>query len=262
MAVEGITVAALVTAPVKSLRVCEQTAVVLGQTGARGDRCFYLIDERGVMANGKRLGMLNAVVADLAEDERRLELRFPDGRLVGGEIEFGAEVQTRFYSRVRPARRVLGPFSAALSEHAGCALTLVAPADGGSAVDRSGEGAVTLVSSASIEKLARVAEIPLVDARRFRMTVQLAGADAHEEDGWIDRELAIGEARVRIEGHVGRCIVTCRDPDSGELDLPTLELLRTYRKDVPTTEPLALGVHGSVLHEGVVRVGDRVRLLG
>jgi uncharacterized protein YcbX len=66
---------------------------------------------------------------------------------------------------------------------------------------------------------------------------------------------------VRLNGHVGRCIVTGLDPDNGRGDMPTLELLRQYRDHEDTTERLALGVFGEVLVPGVLRRGDPVLLL-
>jgi uncharacterized protein YcbX len=92
------------------------------------------------------------------------------------------------------------------------------------------------------------------------MSIEVTGTDPHEEDSWIGRELRLGAARVLVRGHVGRCIVTSRHPESGELDLPTLDLLRDYRAGAETTEPLAFGVYGAVLRDGVVRVGDAVEL--
>src|SRR5436309_2324702 len=80
-----------------------------------------------------------------------------------------------------------------------------------------------------------------LDARRFRMSIELSGAAAHEEDDWIGREIAVGEARIRLTGHVGRCIITSRHPETGDVDVPTLDLLRDYRGDAQTTEPLAFG---------------------
>jgi uncharacterized protein YcbX len=260
MPAPGISVAALVSTPIKGLRICARPALTLERGGARGDRRMFLVDERGRMVNGKHLGALNTVVADLDEEERRLTLTFPSGELVSGTVERGELLETRFFSHSRAARLVPGPFSAALSEHAGQPLRLVAAADGSSAIDRGDDGAVTLISRASVDLLAERAHEAVVDPRRFRMTIEVTGTGPHEEDGWLGRELAVGAARVLLHGHVGRCIVTSRHPDSGALDLPTLDLLREYRENAATTEPLAFGVYGSVLHDGVVRLGDRVAL--
>jgi len=260
MGAPGIVVAALSSTPVKGLRIGARRQVTLERGGVRGDRSFYLVDERGRMVNGKHSGALNTVVADLGEDGRLLTLTFPGGEMLSAMIELGPEVQTSFFSRPRAARLLLGPLSAALSEHAGETLRLVAPADGSSAIDRGDEGAVTLISSASLASLARAAGAPAVDARRFRMSIEVSGTAPHEEDEWIGRELELGGARVLLRGHVGRCIVTSRDAESGVVDLPTLEILRDYREGAETTEPLAFGVYGSVVGEGSVSVGDRVQL--
>jgi MOSC domain-containing protein YiiM len=40
--------------------------------------------------------------------------------------------------------------------------------------------------------------------------------------------------------------------------LPTLDLLRSYRAELGSTEPLPFGVYGRVLEGGLVRVGDPV----
>jgi hypothetical protein len=152
-----------------------------------------------------------------------------------------------------------GPFSAALSAHIGAPLRLVARANGTSSADRGARGAVTLVSEGSLEALAGVAGVQL-DPRRFRMSIEVRGARAFEEDGWLGSEVRVGEAVIRPEGHVGRCLVTSRHPDSGRIDVPTLELLRELRGDAETTEPLALGVYASVLSPGAVTVGDAVEI--
>jgi uncharacterized protein len=84
------------------------------------------------------------------------------------------------------------------------------------------------------------------------------GAEAHEEDGWVGRATRVGEALVAWGGHVGRCLITSRDPDSGKVDLATLDILRDYRDESATTEPLPFGIYGQVLEGGVVRLGDKV----
>jgi uncharacterized protein len=257
--VDAIRVTALSITPVKGLRITARERLELERTGARGDRAFYLIDTRGRMINGKHSGVLNGIVAEL-DGDGELALTFPDGQVVSGTPEPGDELQTSFHSRPRAAQLIDGPFSQAISRHAGEPLRLVGAADGAPAVDRGARGAVTLISRASLDRLAEVACEPSIDARRFRMTVEIDGVAPFAEDAWIGRELRIGRAVVRPRGHVGRCIVTSRHPVSGAVDLPTLDLLRSFRSGTPTSEPLAFGVYGEVVRAGVVELGDEVVL--
>ncbi len=71
---------------------------------------------------------------------------------------------------------------------------------------------------------------------------------------------ASARPRCCLHGHVGRCLITSRDPETGVVDLPTLDLLGSYRGDLDTTEPLPFGIYGEVVREGAVRVGDEVAL--
>jgi len=243
--------------PVKGLRVVSRDEIELTRDGAAGDRRFYLVDERGWVVNGKQLGNLNEVVATYDHAGRQLELRFPDGARVAGTIELGEPLQTRFRSRPAQAHELLGAFGAALSDHVGRPVRIVEGIDR-SGVDRGRGGAVSLVSRASIGALARIAAED-VDERRFRMLVVVDGLDeAHEEDTWVGERVGLGGAVVRVRGHVGRCNITHRHPETGAVDLPTLDLLRSYRAAVDTTEPLAFGVYGEVLEPGRVAVGDAV----
>ena len=260
MAAERITVAGLAATPVKGLRIGACSSLRLEHGQIVGDRLFYLVDDRGRLVNGKLAAGLQALTADYDEARRRLTISFPGGERVEAPIELGAKLRTRFYSSEREARLVNGPFAEAISEHLGLAVRLMAPADGSAAADRGAAGAVSMVSRASLALLARVAGESAVDVRRFRMSMELAGAAAHEEDQWVGERLSVGAARIAIEGHVGRCIVTTRNPESDEVDLPTLDLLRSYRANAATSEPLAFGVYGAVLEPGSVRVGDAVVL--
>jgi uncharacterized protein YcbX len=90
------------------------------------------------------------------------------------------------------------------------------------------------------------------------MLIEFDGVPAHAEDAWAGRRVTVGDAVVAIRGHVGRCLITSRDPESGEVDLATLDILRGYRGGVSTTEPLAFGIYGSVERAGDVRVGDHL----
>jgi uncharacterized protein YcbX len=71
----------------------------------------------------------------------------------------------------------------------------------------------------------------------------------------------IGEAVVIPQGHVGRCVITTQNPDTGQTDLDTLKGLASYRSSVDSTEPLPFGIHAAVAEPGRVRVGDAVEPL-
>jgi uncharacterized protein YcbX len=251
------TVTALTTTPVKGLRVLTPSELQVGADGASDDRRFYLVDDRGWMVNGKRLGALSTVVPEYYDGA--LALTFSGGEVVRGEVQLGERIDTRFYSRPAQATVVRGPWSTALSELVGEDVRIVEAA-GRSGIDRGRAGAVSLISQASLAGLAAVAGSEGIDARRFRMTVEIDGVDAHGEDGWIGERVRVGGALVRFGGHVGRCLITSRDPETGVVDLPTLDLLRSYRGGLDTTEPLPFGIYGEVLEAGTVAVGDRVEL--
>ena len=252
-------VVGLALTPVKATRLHTVDHLELGPDGVAHNRRFYVIDDRNRMVNSKIVGALQTVIADYSHADRTLRLSLPDGRVVEGEIRLGDEVDTRFFSTQRRGRVVEGPWSDALSEVAGRRLRLVEPCAPGGGVDRDADGAVSLISRASLARLAEVGGVESVDSRRFRMLVEIDGVDAHAEDRWVGNgSVRIGGAVVAFSGHVGRCLITSRDPDTGVVDLPTLDLLGSYRSRLGTTEPLPFGIWGRVLEPGTVRVGDEV----
>ncbi len=249
----SVTVTALHTAAVKGTRLRSVDEVVLDERGAANDRRFFVVDKRDRMRNGKMLGSLQAIVA-LPEADR-LRLEFPDGSVVEGPIELGESLTAKFFSHEVVGRLVLGPWAQALSDFCGQPVRLL---ETGSAVDRGAKGPVSLISRASLSRLADAAGGHEVDGRRFRMLIEVDGVEPHAEDRWLGQRLQVGKAVLRFDGHVGRCLVTSRDPETGEVTLPTLDLLGSYRRDLDTTEPLAFGVYGRVLRPGTVRLGDCV----
>jgi uncharacterized protein YcbX len=245
--------------PVKGTRLHTVHRVVLTSDGVHENRRFYVIDDRNRMINGKLVGALQTVIADYSEPERTLRLTMPDGRVVDGEIRLGDAIATKFFSRVAQGRLVHGPWSEALSEVCDRRVRLVEVDGARTGVDRGAAGAVSLISRASLARLAQVGGVESLDARRFRMLVEIDGLDAHAEDRWVDHgPVRVGEAIVEFTGHVGRCLITSRDPDTGVVDLPTLDILGSYRTDPDTTEPLPFGIWGRVVQPGAVAIGDEV----
>jgi uncharacterized protein len=251
------TVAWIANAPVKGLSLSLLREAVLGPAGIEGDRAFYLVDDEGRLTNAKRAG--NLLRASAEASDGRLLVRLPDGSVVEGRTELGAPVETNFYGRPVRGRVVQGPWAAALSALAGLPLTLVRADEPGSAHDRGAAAGASVVSTAALEALARAAGIDApVDGRRFRMTLGVDSVEAHAEDGWLERRVRVGAAVVVPRGNVGRCRVTTLDPDTGERDLQTLDVIDEYRADVETTEPLPFGVWCEVVEPGRVAVGDPV----
>jgi len=246
--------------PVKALALEHVEEIDLLEAGLRGDRRFFLVDERDRLVDSKgRRSPLQLVRANYDEPSNELTLRLADGREISGPAERGEELTTSFHTRPKPARRVEGPWDEALSELAGQAVRLVAAEHG--ATDRGRGGAATLLATSSLQTLAGELGVDAVDGRRFRMNFGIEGLEPHAEDGWVGRRIALGGAVVVPQGHVGRCAITTQNPDTGVADLDTLKVLAAYRGGVETTEPLPFGVHAAVATAGRVRVGDPVEPL-
>ena len=246
-------------APVKALHVVDPDEVELTHAGVVGDRRFWLVDANRRLVNGKRHPELMRVAVEWDEPSRRLALAFPDGSVVEGDVEPGEPFAAELYGTPHPSRLVPGPWQEALSEFAEEPVTLLW-SEGG-AQDRGTDqgGWASLISQGSLAALggqAGVADPP--DGRRFRMLFEIDGVEPHEEDTWLGRRVALGEAVIVPVGDVGRCVVTTCDPDTGVSDFDTLKLLAGYRRE-GVNEPLPFGVYCDVAVPGRVRVGDTVQ---
>ena len=248
-------------APVKGTRLQQVDEIRLDVGGVRENRRFFLIDDANEMVNSLRLGELQRVVAMYSDEERTLRLELPGGRVLQGEVVLGPAVTTEFYGSPLEAHLVEGPWSDAFSEVAGKRLRLVDAGEEG-AVDRRALGAATVISRASLDRLAAEGALDGIDSRRFRMLIEVDGVEAHAEDAWVGQKVRLGAALVDFKGHVGRCAITTRNPESGAVDVRTLKILGRYRRDVETTEPIPFGIYGQVREPGVIRVGDKVALEG
>jgi uncharacterized protein len=248
-------------APVKGMALVCPDEVVVGAIGVVGNRRFWLRDENGNLFNAKKEGRLLQIRPKWDESSRRLGLTFPDGRHVEGVVDLGEQVDAFVYGELRPSRRVSGAaWAEAVSEFVDRPLELLWADD--NAVDRlTSEGTVSLISTASLDRLREEMGVDRpVDWRRFRMLFQIDGLGPNEEDTWIGQHVQVGEAEFVVTGDIGRCVVTSRNPDTGISDMPTLAALVAYRRE-GHSEQLPLGVKGTVYTPGRVRVGDVARPL-
>ena len=257
-------VARLSIAPVRGLGLSHPTSITLTEMGVVQDRRFYLIDEHGRLVDRLRVAQLCRVFAKTDDDATWLRLKFPDGRVVAGDVKLDEPVQTDIYNRLAVGHVVGGPWAAALEPIVGRPVLVVRCDRPGGTRMRAGEtrvrNAVSLVSDGSLAELARELGVPAVDGRRFRMLIEVEGAVAHEEDTWIGGSVEVGTATLSITKPDARCAITTQDPDTGERDLDTLRTILRYRgfRMGDPEHKLDFGVLGEVSRPGRISVGDEV----
>ena len=249
-----LTVEAIHVAPVKSLALLGQQHVRVTERGIAEDRRFFVIDAAGRLVTQRQIGALVQVWASYNQELDLLTLRFPDCAELAGEPGLGEPVQTVIWGRVVAGRVIEGRWNEALSEFCGQQLRLVRSDESGRCYD---EYPISVISQATVEFLSSLTGgRKRFDGRRFRPNFLLSGAEPHQEDGWLDRGLRLGEDVVlRIVARDPRCAITTLDPDTGRRDFDTLRLILGYR---PSARAAYLGVYGVVDKPGIVSVGDAV----
>lgn len=254
-----MTVSQLSVTPVKGLALHHPESVDLTTGGVEGDRAFLLVDAAGEMASCTDIGALMTIRADYDAASNVLTVHGPAGVLHSAPVVLGARHDTDFYGLRVVSGHLVDGWGDVFSAVAGQPLRLVRGTTGAFDVAN-----LTLIGSSTTAALASANGLDSVDARRFRMNVEIAGSAPLDEDTWDGRELALGETVVRVGGSVKRCAATTRNPDSGDVDLQTLRLIRDLKgrqEFEPWGAGFYLGVYAEVLTGGRVRVGDAVTLL-
>lgn len=251
-------VARLSITPVKGTALHHPNEVVLESYGVAENRRFFLVDDDGgLVSSAKNPGLLQ-IRADYEPDREHLSFHFPDGSVAeGSAVAVGDALSVDMWGREVPTRVLGGAWTPALSGHVGMSVRLVRAEHYGGGVDvRS----LTIVSSESVAELSRRAGVDHIDARRFRMLIEVDGCEPHEEDTWNDKRVRMGAATVIAGGPVPRCLVTTKNPDTGEKDINALKFIHDYRgRGADNT--LDFGIYGEVEEPGRVCVGDTVELL-
>jgi uncharacterized protein YcbX len=252
-----LTVSRLSITPVRSLALQHPESVEIGPRGVLDDRRFTLLTQDGRIFDATKFGPLVAVRAQLEHDPERLTITLPDGATISDEVQLGEAITAHIYGREFAARPVIGPWAAALSDYAGKQLTLIRSERRPAERDRND---VSIVSEASVQELSRQAnDGALLDARRFRMLIQVAGARPHQEDEWLGSEVDIGPVVVRVTRQDPRCVITTQDPETGLRDFPTLHAIKAYR-GVRDGKAIDFGVYADVVVPGTVHLGDEITL--
>lgn len=119
---------------------------------------------------------------------------------------------------------------------------------------------ILITTEASIQQACKWAHIES-DVRRFRPNIVLDGAGAFAEDGW--RKLQIGNLTLEILDPCVRCILTTKQPDTGEAHIkmqPITALMENHKNDAG--QPL-FGMNATLSNSvgnSVISVGDEVTL--
>jgi uncharacterized protein YcbX len=243
--------------PVKGTVLHRPSALDLTASGLPDDRLFLVIEADGTQSNTSP-GFL-VIESHWNPASRRLALTLPDGRVAEGSIP--ADLRRGPVDPERPYRVIDGPFAALLSDHLGRPVQLAMSLRESRAVD---VGAVTLLSLASIKAVERQLRQSL-GAERFRMSINLAGGRAFEEDEWYGRRISIGSAVIRVTGPIARCAVTTYEPRTGRRDAGTLKALIYQRGAIldPDSGELVkapLGVYAQVEVPGRIACGQRIEV--
>lgn len=188
-----------------------------------------------VQANSPEMARISCVHDDASG---RLTLSHPD--LGGLEADPAIEGE-RIAAWVAPVAAGSGPGPYALvGLPGGQALTDVADAH------------VSVGNLASLRALGEVAGRELAPIR-FRMNLWLDGFAPWAEFDWIDREIAIGPARLRVTARVTRCAAPAASPETGGRDVEVTKLLHAEFGHMD------FGVYATVTTGGTVATGDEAR---
>lgn len=251
----------LSTTPIKGLGLNHPDSIQVTESGAIGDRQFFLIDERNKMTSVASTGALFDWRSEFDPAADRLSLYSGNQLIHESTLTVGDPVQANFFDAFTvDARLVKGEWSAIFSEHVGMPLRFCKADKPNGARDVD---PMTLLGTASTEELARRSGLESVDADRFRMLIEFDGGRPHEEDEWNGRRLQIGEVVVTVAGPVQRCAGTTRNPVSGDIDLQTLKLIGDYRGRQESILGLGFnfGVYATAEAPGTIRVGDELTIL-
>ncbi len=244
-------------APVRSLGLESRDEVRVETNGVAEDRRFFVADASNRLVDQLIAATMVQVSAWTDPDATVLRLTFPGGRIVEDDVRLAEAIETPIHGRTGVGHVVEGPFAAALGEFLGKDVVVVrCDRPGGTRI----KSPVTLVTDGSLDALGAALGVGAVDARRFRMLVELDGGGPHEEDTWVGGRIGLGETILRISGAVARCAMTTHDPTTGDRDFDTLHAIKEYRGLV-NGKDLMFGVYGEVERPGTIRLGDEVTIL-
>lgn len=255
--------ASLYVHPIKSCGGVSLERAFVERRGLAGDRRFMLVDPTGAFVTGREEGRFARVKVAIEASSLLVSTAGMAPLRVPTEPHEGERIRVRVWDDETEGL-VLPEASAWFSAAIGRPLRLVympddvrRPVDPRYAGERDVVGfadgfPLLLISEGSLEELARRLG-RAVELERFRPNLVVAGAEPHAEDGFS--RFRIGRLGFRAVKPCSRCVLTTRDPDTGELGKEPLATLATYRiRD----GKVMFGMNVIPDDEGELAVGDAV----
>jgi len=258
--------------PVKSMLGEELGDAVLDESGFGGDRRFALIDSQtGMVASAKNPRKWRSLLTMSARHSAggQVAITLADGTVISHDDLTADTLLSRVVgrpvrlARTRPDGAILERLTPATEPSPGVLTqgTLAAGTPGDTFVDFA---AVHVLTTATLDALAREHPRRTIDARRFRPNIVVRMADdvPFVENTWPGRTLSLGAGvSVRIVAPTPRCAVPTLAQGTDLADDP--DVLRTAARvnRVPVLDLGVLtcvGAYGAVHRGGRLRVGDSV----
>jgi uncharacterized protein YcbX len=111
---------------------------------------------------------------------------------------------------------------------------------------------VSIINLASVAEVENAAGTP-VNPLRFRGNVYVGGWPAWHEFDLLERDIAIGSARLKVVKRIVRCAATEVDPDTGIRDVAVPRTL------VDNFGHAECGVYAEVIAGGEIATGDEIK---
>ena len=236
--------------PIKALGRESLTSVAL-KTGEclPWDRVWALAHEASKAKTGKwaRCGNFNraagvpalmAITAELNEATQEITLHHPDRPDLKFHPDDASEALVAWSAPLVPSGRAQPSHVMRLDKHG---------------YPDSGYPSVSLANTASHNRVEQHLGRDL-SIHRWRSNIWFDGATPWAEFDWIGKDLAIGNAILRVKEPATRCMSTAANPETGQRDADTLGALEHFGHQ-------EFSVLAEVIQDGTIALGDSVQVL-
>ena len=226
--------------PVKSAAGEELGEAEVGELGLVGDRQWGVVDvETGLVLTARRVPELLFAVPVPQGDS--MALRLPDGTVTADDTVL-SEWLARPVRLRRPEPDERGSYEIAANDDR----------PDGEWIRWQGPKGVWHDSKRTRVSIVSERALGDWDVRRFRPNVVVRGGD---ERDLVDRDVVIGDVRLRVTKQIDRCVIVTRPQPGIERDKSVLQRVHTDRDGF-------FGAGALVRGPGTIRVGDPVEPAG